>query len=208
MENTEPLMLSSLSQYAYCPRRFALIGLDHEWAENRFTAQGTQNHERAHSGENEKRDGVKILRSLQLVSRQYGLWGVADVVEWHAGTPQPVEYKSSKLPKTHKLGKYAEEVQLCAQALCLEEMFGCTISQGHIYHVASHRRRTVEFTPLLRAEVLRIAEEARALLQAGVLPPPAADDRCDYCSLIDECEPFAPREFPRGFDPFSTALED
>ncbi|GGM16261.1 CRISPR-associated protein Cas4 [Deinococcus aerophilus] len=205
----DPIPLSGLTHYTYCPRRFALVHIEGEWAENVYTKRGQQQHQRVHGGGTEERDGVITLRSLPLVSREHGLAGVADVVEILAdGTPRPVEYKSSKAPKTHKLGKFAEEVQLCAQSLCLEEMFTTSIPAGFIYHAGSHRRREVSFTPDLRAAVLVARDGVRDLLRDRVLPPPAADDRCRLCSLFDECEPFAPRAFPPGYDPFSTTLED
>ena len=151
----DPIPLSGLTHYAYCPRRFALVHIEGEWAENAYTTRGQQQHQRVHGGGTEERDGVKTLRSLPLVSREHGFAGVADVVEVFAsGRPRPVEYKSSRAPKTHKLGKFAEEVQLCAQALCLEEMFAATIPSGFIYHTGSHKRREVLFTPDLRAAVL------------------------------------------------------
>lgn len=205
----DPIPLSGLTHYTYCPRRFALVHVEHEWAENTFTTRGHQQHERAHGGGTEERDGVRTMRTLPLVSNALGLAGVADVVEvLPDGSIHPVEYKSSKAPKTHKLGKYAEEVQLCAQAMCLEEMFKTTIPEGFIYHAASHKRRVVAFTSELRQAVLDARDGVRELLRLHVLPPPAADDRCELCSLQDECEPFAPRAFPRGFDPFDTRLSE
>ncbi|WP_278911650.1 CRISPR-associated protein Cas4 [Deinococcus wulumuqiensis] len=201
--NDERVMLSALQHYAFCPRQCALIHVEQVWSENAHTAKGHQNHERAHAGGSEERGDVKILRGLQLLSRRHGLWGVADVVELHGERPLPVEYKSGKAKP-----RLADEIQLCAQAMCLEEMFTCTIPQGFIYHAASHKRREVAFTPALREEVLNARDGVLALMRTRVLPGPAADERCQLCSLIDECEPFAPRDFPRGFDPFSTALEE
>lgn len=195
------VMLSALQHYAFCPRQCALIHVEQLWSENAQTVQGQHNHERAHAAGSEERGGVKTLRGLQLVSRQHRLWGVADVVELHGGQPIPVEYKSGRAKP-----RLADEIQLCAQALCLEEMFGCAIPGGFIYHAASHKRREVEFTPDLRAEVLKARDGVLSLLHTRMLPEPLADERCKLCSLIDECEPFAPRDFPRGFDPFSTAL--
>lgn len=203
----DPIPLSALTHFVYCPRRFALVHIEHEWSENTFTTRGQQEHQRAHGGGSEERDGMKTIRALPLVSSEHGFAGVADVVEiLPGGHPRPVEYKSSKAPRTHKLGKFAEEVQLCAQAMCLEEMFTTRIPAGFIYHAASHKRREVAFTPELRGEVLRARAGVRELLRTKVLPEPAADDRCQLCSLIDECEPFTPRNFPRGYDPFSTTL--
>ena len=114
-----------------------------------------------------------------------------------------MEYKRGRPKPNH-----CDEVQLCAQALCLEEMFAVSIPLGFIYHAASHRRREVSFTPELRQTVLDARDGVRGLLRSGTLPPPAADDRCTLCSLYDDCEPFAPRDYPRGYDPFSTALDD
>ena len=202
--NDEQVMLSALQHYAFCPRQCALIHVEQVWSENAQTAKGHQNHERAHAGGSEERGGAKILRGLQLLSRRHGMWGVADVVELlPGGVPRPVEYKSGKAKP-----RLADEIQLCAQAMCLEEMFTCTIPQGFIYHAASHKRREVAFTPALRDEVLRARDGVRSLMRTRVLPEPAADDRCRFCSLFDECEPFAPRDFPRGYDPFDTRLSE
>lgn len=201
--NDERVVLSALQHYAFCPRQCALIHVEQVWSENAHTAKGHQNHERAHAGGSEERGGVRVLRGLPLLSRQHRLWGVADVVELHGERPIPVEYKSGKAKP-----RLADEIQLCAQAICLEEMFGHSIPQGFIYHAASHKRREVAFTPALREEVLNARDGVLAMMQTRVLPEPAADERCQFCSLIDECEPFAPRNFPRGFDPFSTLLEE
>ncbi|WP_344983916.1 CRISPR-associated protein Cas4 [Deinococcus rubellus] len=196
-----------MTHYAYCPRRFALVHIEQEWAENALTTRGNLNHERVHSGNNEQREGVKTLRALPLFSHQYGIAGVADVVELREDDdPLPVEYKSSRLPKTNKLGRHAEDVQLCAQALCLEEMFGVHIPEGFIYHVASHKRREVAFTPELRRAVQDAIDGVHELLRTQVLPPPAADERCRSCSLFESCEPFAPRDLPRGYDPFDMRM--
>lgn len=201
--NDEQVMLSALQHYAFCPRQCALIHVEQVWSENAQTAKGHQNHERAHAGGSEERGGVKTLRGLHLLSRQHRLWGVADVVELHGQQPIPVEYKSGRAKP-----RLADEIQLCAQAMCLEEMFGCAVPHGFIYHAASHKRREVAFTPALRAEVLNARDGVLALMQTRVLPEPAADERCELCSLKDDCEPFAPRDFPRGFDPFSLRLEE
>ena len=199
----EPIPLSALQHYAFCPRQCALIHVEQVWDENTLTARGAQSHERVHAGGEDGRAGVRTLRALPLVSRELGIAGVADVVELLPdGSPRPVEYKSGRAR-----ARLADEAQLCAQALCLEEMFGVSIPSGSIYHVASRKRRDVPFTAELRAQVLDIIAGVRALLASRALPPPAADARCQFCSLIDTCEPFAPRDFPRGYDPFDTRLE-
>jgi CRISPR-associated exonuclease Cas4 len=200
----DPLPLSALQHFVFCPRQCALIHVEQLWAENTQTERGRQAHERAHGGGTEERDGVRTLRALPLLSRRYGIAGVADVVEvLPDASLRPVEYKSGKVKP-----RLADEVQLCAQALCLEEMFSVTIAGGFIYHVASRQRREVLFTPALRQAVLDARDGVLELLRTRLVPPPAADDRCQLCSLYDECEPFAPRAFPRGFDPFSLALEE
>lgn len=196
----DPIPLSALQHFVFCPRQYALIHVEQVWTENEQTARGRGQHERAHGGGSEERDGVRTLRALPLVSREHGLFGVADVVELLPdGSPCPVEYKSGRAKS-----RLADEVQLCAQALCLEEMFGVSIPSGFIYHVASRKRREVAFTPELRAAVLAARDGIRELLRSRRLPEPAADDRCQLCSLYDECEPFAPRDFPAGYDPFET----
>ncbi|KEF33965.1 CRISPR-associated protein Cas4 [Deinococcus sp. RL] len=199
----EAVPLSALQHYVFCPRQCALIHVEGVWSENAQTAHGRQVHERVHAGGHEERGGVKTLWALPLVSREHGLAGVADVVELHGGRPVPVEYKSGRARS-----KLSEEVQLAGQALCLEEMFGGEVPHGFIYHVASRQRREVAFTPELRRAVLDARDGVRELLRGGPRPPPAADKRCRLCSLIDECDPFSPRDFPPGYDPFCTALED
>lgn len=200
----DPINLSALQHYAFCPRQAGINLLEQTFGENTFVTRGNQTHERVHAGGTEERSGVRTLRALPLYSLQHGIAGVADVVEFLPdGHYRPVEYKSGKAKP-----RLADEVQLCAQAMCLEEMFGQTIPEGFIYHAASHKRRVVPFTPELRRAVLDARDGLRKLLRLGVLPAPAADERCDFCSVYDECEPFAPRDFPRGFDPFSTRLNE
>ncbi|WP_328774725.1 CRISPR-associated protein Cas4 [Deinococcus aquaedulcis] len=193
--------LSALQHYAFCPRQAGINLLEQTFGENTFVARGNQTHERVHAGGTEQRGEVRTLRALPLYSLRHGLAGVADVVELRPdGSLRPVEYKSGKARP-----RLADEVQLCAQALCLEEMFGAVIPEGAIYHAASRKRRDVAFTPELRQAVLDTRDGVRELLRAQVLPPPAADERCRFCSVYDECEPFAPRDtFPAGYDPFNT----
>ncbi|WP_295814273.1 CRISPR-associated protein Cas4 [uncultured Deinococcus sp.] len=200
----DPINLSLLQHYAFCPRQAAINLLEQNFGENALVARGNQTHERVHAGGNEGRGGTRTLRALPLYALRHGITGQSDVIEvLPDGSYRPVEYKSGR----HK-PRLADEVQLCAQAICLEEMFAVVIPLGYIYHAASHKRREVPFTPELRQAVLGARDGVRELLRSGTLPPPAADDRCQLCSLYDDCEPFAPRDFPRGYDPFSTALED
>lgn len=194
----EYVFLSALQHYQFCPRQYALIYLDGIWKENAATANGHWIHERAHSGEHSNRDGVQTLRSLALVSHQHRLRGVADIVEIENSQPIPVEYKSGR-----KKSRLADELQLCAQAMCLEEMLDCTISQGYIYHNVSCSRRAVTLDKTLRQHVLKTRDDIQRLMEKPLLPLPAADKRCEQCSLIECCEPFSRRDFPKHYDPFS-----
>lgn len=186
-DDTLLVPLSALQHHLYCPRQCALIHLEGLWSENRFTAEGRILHERAHGGGSEKRGSVRIVRALPLRHPDLGLIGVADVVEFHgkAGAPFPVEYKRGK-PKAHR----ADEAQLCAQALCLEAMFGQPAPEGALFYGEPKRRTPVVFDEALRALTLGAVTAVRAMLTTGVTPPPVwASRKCGACSLIDECQP-------------------
>lgn len=176
--------LSALQHYLFCPRQCALIHVEQLWAEDRATAEGRALHERADTAPPERRQGVKILRALTLRSFSIGVTGKADVVEMHGSQPYPVEYKRGR-PKAHR----ADEVQLCAQAICLEEMFGCSVPQGALFYGATRRRLEVTFDAELRALTSDIALRTRAMLEAGQTPPPIPKPGCDHCSLRDLCVP-------------------
>lgn len=182
--------ISALQHYLYCPRQCALIHLDQIWTENAFTAEGRVLHERAHSGRTETRGDVKSATGLLLCSRELGLSGKADVVEFHrkegVWRPYPVEYKRGR-PKTHS----ADKVQLCAQALCLEEMLGLPIPEGALFYGKTRRRQMVSFDEALRGEVRQVALATHELLRREITPPPAADERCTACSLLEDCLPKA-----------------
>lgn len=185
----ESLPISALQHWLFCPRQCALIHVERVWAENRFTAEGRVLHERADEGSPESRNGIRILRAVQIASETHGLHGVADVVEMRNGAPYPVEYKRGR-PKAHD----ADEVQLCAQALCLEEMTAATIPEGALFYGKTRRRKVVTLDADLRTLTLRIATEARAAIDTGTLPSPVFESRrCTACSLTDLCRPEAPR---------------
>lgn len=180
--------LSALQHYCYCPRQCAFIHLEMVWTENVFTAEGRLMHAKADSGEVEVRGNVKIVTGLLLRSLEYGLTGKTDVVEfyqrenvWH---PYPVEYKRG-WPKKHN----ADRVQLCAQALCLEEMLGVNIPEGALFYGKTRRRQTVIFDTALRLRIGETATATHALLERRTLPPPANDERCAQCSLLEQCRP-------------------
>jgi CRISPR-associated exonuclease Cas4 len=183
------LPLSALQHLAFCERQWGLIHLEQQWSENRLTAEGRQMHERAHEGEDELRDGVRICRSLRLRSLRLGIAGAADVVEFRpssGGRPQPypIEYKHGR-PKP---GPW-DEVQLCAQALCLEEMTQSSVPEGAIFYGQPRRRSVVLFDTELRAETERLCARLHELQSAGETPPPAPAPHCEKCSLKDACLP-------------------
>ena len=189
--------LSALQHYIYCPRQCALIHLEQTFDENLYTLRGHRAHERADEPTSELIDGVRIERALPLYSRQHGLTGKADVVEFCDGAPYPVEYKVGS-----RRAKDADDVQLCAQALCLEEMFEVEIPEGSLFYDRSKRRRVVSFDDSLRELTVQTADAIRDLYAAYKLPKPVADARCDKCSLIDACMPFEVKNY-RSSDVFA-----
>ena len=186
-EAADPIMLSALQHWSYCPRQCALIHLEQAFDENVHTMRGNAAHERVDEPGFETFEGVRSERALPVWSDRLGLVGKCDVVEFYPnGKIYPVEYKHGrKKPQAH------DDLQLAAQALCLEEMFGKTITNGAIYHHTSRRRREVAITPELRQQVEDTVAAIRAMLNVGKLPPPANDARCKECSLNDICQPQA-----------------
>lgn len=178
--------LSALQHYLFCPRQCALIHVERLWAEDIATAEGRLLHERTDSGRGERRPGVRIVRSMALRSFTLGVSGIADVVELHGAPPRPypVEYKRGR-PKTHR----ADEVQLCAQAICLEEMFNCKLSEGALFYGQVRRRHLVAFDAELRTLTARTAAAARADIAASRTPPPVNKPTCRRCSLMALCRP-------------------
>ena len=179
------LPISALQHWLFCPRQCALIHVERLWAENQLTAEGRVLHARADGGMTERRRGVRVLRTVQLGSERLGLHGVADVVEIRGTRILPVEYRRGR-PKPHR----ADEVQLCAQGMCLEDMTGQAIAEGELFYGETRRRVVVPLNDDLRSLTLLISAEARAALISGLLPPPVHDPRrCRACSLIDLCRP-------------------
>jgi CRISPR-associated exonuclease Cas4 len=202
-DSREPLPISALNHLLYCERRVALVHLEQAWAENQFTAEGNVLHETAHSGADETQRGMRITRALPLVSVIHAMSGEADVVEFHKnGTVVPIEYKRGK-PKLHR----ADEVQLCAQALCLEEMLSVTIASGRLFYGETRRRTIVAFDEELRAVTIRAIERLHELIASRVTPLAVKEKKCDKCSLIEICMPDAMR-FKKGAAAwFSSALK-
>lgn len=188
--SSEPrtLMLSALQHVAFCPRQFALIHVEQAWAENRFTVEGNLLHERVDSGAAEQRGNVRSERGVLLKSQQYNLTGKMDLLEIIKGNPNkyfPVEYKRGK-PKVMDW----DRIQLCAQALCLEEMRETSVEEGAIWYWEVRRREPVVFDQSLRETTMAAIEMAHSILASGKTPPPTEDKkRCRACSLRDLCAP-------------------
>lgn len=186
----DSLPISALQHWLFCPRQCALIHVERLWAENSLTAEGRVLHERADSGRPDTRDSIRTLRAVQVASATLGLHGVADVVEMRGSQPYPVEYKRGR-PKAHR----ADEIQLCAQAMCLEEMTGRAIPEGALFYGQSRRRHAVMFDAPLRDLTQRVANEARAAIAEGRVPRPVYEpSRCEACSLREGCRPEARHE--------------
>ena len=185
MAEAEPIPLSALQHATYCLRQAALIHLERLWADNQFTAQGDVLHAVADKGGKRLARGVRRVMALAVASARLGVAGVCDMVEFSGEVPFPVEYKRGK-PKLHR----ADEVQLCAQGLCLEEMTGLVVPQGALFYAETHRRVVVPFDTELRALTETTIAELRRVLASGTTPPPTPHkSRCRACSLVDLCRP-------------------
>jgi CRISPR-associated exonuclease Cas4 len=181
----EEVLISALEHWEYCPRQCGLIHIEQVWDENVFTIRGAGLHQRADKPMSRSERGRRFERALPIWSKRYGLVGRADVVEFLAdGTPVPVETKSGKAS-----ARIPERVQLCAQGLCLEEMFGRPIAEGYVFYAASQKRVAVGFDDELRQETIEVVEAVRAMMAGDRLPPAKYDRRCRNCSLIDACLP-------------------
>jgi len=191
------LPISALQHLVFCPRQCALIHIEQLWAENLFTAEGKSLHEQVHDSDPEWRDEVRIIRGLKFRSLELGLVGQADVVEFHnddAGVHIPsLEGRYRPLPVEFKRGKpkidLSDEVQLCAQAICLEEMLGTKIPRGALFYGRPRRRKEIDFTDVLRHETKRAGAELHRLFENGQTPKAKYTKKCRSCSLINLCMP-------------------
>lgn len=186
----DAVMISALAHYAYCPRRCGLIHLEQVFDENLFTLRARAIHEAVDRPSWAHVDSCRLERALPLWCERHGLYGVGDVVEFHAdGRAYPVEQKPGRVPARPDRGQRAEAIQLCAQALCLEEMLQRPVDAGAVYYFASRRRLDVAIDADLRARTLEVLARVRALLLGRALPEPVADARCRNCSLAGACVP-------------------
>jgi len=193
----ELIPLSYLSQFYYCPRRAGLMLLEQQWQDNVHTIEGTLLHERVHGGESETRGNVKVFRAVPVRSMYLGVAGYADYVElfkvdngfYITGLSDkwavyPVEYKHGEVRN-----ELEYEVQLCAQAMCLETMWNCEIHNGYVYYEADKRRKKVELTEQLRKHVIKGCEALHQMMKGTVVPPPVKRVKCRECSMQSLCLP-------------------
>jgi len=190
---SEPILVSAIQHYAFCPRQFALIHIEQVWEDNLYTERGHRAHQKAHQPEGATREGVRVEYGLAIWSERLGLIGQADVVEFPNGIPYPVEHKVG--PRKYRK---ADELQLAAQAICLEEMFGVEVLKGALYYRKSRKRREITFTSDLLHEVEHVVNGIRGLLTEQRLPPAPNDGRCRHCSLYDACMPQAAKTLEDG----------
>lgn len=182
--STEPVVhISAIEHFAYCPRQCALIHCDGVWSDNAHTVRGTHAHRRVDSGHHRQERGRMVLRAIPLWSEALGLAGRADAVEIKDDEVRPVEYKAGT---RHGI---AADLQVCAQALCLEEMLQVEIPHGHVWYGGPRRRMRVDFTPALRNQVRVAIGEIREQLRTGDLPSAPNDKRCNECQLRSHCLP-------------------
>ena len=183
-QSSDPVPISALEHYAYCPRQCALIHVEQVWDENLYTMRGRDVHERVDEISGHELAGVRFERALPIWCRRLNLTGKADLVEFHGDTPYPVEYKSGRQRKGNP-----ETIQLCAQALCLEEMFGVPVVKGALYWHGSRERREIVFTDDMRRQVEEVALQVSEMLEKHFMPSPVNDKRCPECSLKNICLP-------------------
>lgn len=179
------LLLSGLQHLRFCPRQCALIHIEQQWIENLFTAAGRSQHEKVHSGISESRKTVRVERNLKICSSLLGITGQTDAVEFYSnGKIIPVEYKHGE-PKENT----TDEIQLCAQAICLEEMLKCTIAEGALYYFKIRKRVPIILSEELRNETINLAGKYHDFVKMGITPAAEYTRKCESCSFIDICFP-------------------
>lgn len=183
----ELIAVSAIEHYAYCARQCALIHVDQVWDENVFTVRGVLAHERIDIPGSELVGGVRFERALPIWSERLGIIGKADLVEFRDAGPYPVEYKAGRRRRWR--GFRPEDLQVCAQGMCLEEMLGTPIPEGAVFYWQTRRRHIVSFTLALRDAVEEAVAAIRAQFAAQRLPDAPNDTRCKHCSLVPSCLP-------------------
>ncbi|MBE8988595.1 CRISPR-associated protein Cas4 [Nostoc sp. LEGE 12450] len=186
MNQTEYISIAALNQYAYCPHRCWRMFCAGEFTDNQYTIEGTTLHDRVHTTSDIQRGETWQVRAIWLKSEQYKLIGKSDLIEAESGQVYPVEYKRGRKGEWDN-----DELQVCAQALCLEEMTGQPITTGYIYYAHSHQRQLVEINQELRQSAIATIQSVTNLLKTGAMPKPVYSKRCQGCSLYSQCLPKA-----------------
>ncbi len=192
MANLDYIPIAALNQYSYCPHRcwrmFCLGG----FVDNQYTIEGTSLHNRVHTLEDGQREDIWQIRAVWLKSEQYRLIGKSDLIEQNDGRWYPVEYKRGQRGEFDN-----DELQVCAQALCIEEMTGQPVTLGYLYYAQSHQRQPVEISAELRQQTIATIEAVTCILNTGVMPPAVYSSRCKGCSLYSQCLPKAAAKVAR-----------
>ncbi|BAY90203.1 MULTISPECIES: CRISPR-associated protein Cas4 [unclassified Tolypothrix] len=196
MNEIDYIPIAALNQYAYCAHRCWRMFCAGEFIDNQYTIEGTSLHERVHTNGDGYREETWQIRAIWLKSDKYKLIGKSDLIESENGKFYPIEYKRGRKGEWDN-----DEMQVCAQALCLEEMTGKSISTGYIYYAHSHQRQLVEINDELRQSAIAIIEAVQQLLFTGAMPIPVKTKRCDGCSLYPSCIPQATDKVKRYQEP-------
>lgn len=186
MNNIEYVSIAALNQYAYCPHRCWRMFCAGEFSDNQYTIEGTTLHDRVHTTGDIQRGETWQVRAIWLKSEQYKLIGKSDLIESESGQIYPVEYKRGRKGEWDN-----DELQVCAQALCLEEMTGQPVNTGYIYYAHSHQRQLVEINHELRQSAIATIQSVTNILETGAMPKPVYSKRCQGCSLYSQCLPKA-----------------
>lgn len=192
MNNLDYIPIAALNQYSYCPHRCWRIFCAREFVDNQYTIEGTSLHDRVHTTSEIYRDETWQVRAIWLKSEQHKLIGKSDLIESESGQIYPIEYKRGKKGEWDN-----DELQVCAQALCLEEMTGKTITTGYVYYAHSHGRQLVEIDDELRKNAIAIIQSIISLFQTGIMPKPLYSNRCKGCSLKSQCLPQTTKKLSR-----------
>lgn len=196
MQEADYVPIAALNQYSYCPHRCWRMFCAGEFVDNHYTLEGTGLHDRVHTLSSNQNGEIWQVRAIWLKSDRWGLIGKSDLLEEANGCWYPVEYKRGQR------GEFDNDaLQVCAQALCLEDMTGQTVTQGFLYYAQSHQRQLVEITAALRAQTTATIESVRTLIHTGQMPPALYGKRCRGCSLYRQCLPQAAQKVGHYSEP-------
>ena len=192
MNDIQYIPIAALNQYSYCSHRCWRMFCAGEFADNHYTIEGTSLHERVHTLGEGNLNEVRQIRAIWLKSENYKLIGKADLIEESNGQWYPIEYKRGRRGEWDN-----DELQVCAQALCLEEMLGQPVTQGYIYYAQTHQRQSVEISAELRETAIATIQAVQNIVQTGNMPPAIYTKRCQGCSLYQQCLPQAAEKVKR-----------